>query len=218
MHAADVSILVAGEPLVGKTSTCNRLALVPKEEALRTQRTIMSDELHIAYTYPDGTHMHLKLTDVAGDQTARSLVRLYFRNLHGVLLMCDVSRRSTLDKLRDEWLPAIRQYLVGTLRPEYMLIVNKMDLPPETHEIREDELKVWCREQGVRRYAMSSAVTWSWATNPTPIDRFFLHLVREARMKKPPEEASTGLVLVGAPRTLKEAVTEEITSNCAWCG
>jgi small GTP-binding protein len=210
MSSADVSILVAGEPKVGKTSTCNRLALVPKEEALRTTRTIMSDVIHIVYQYEDGRHMHLKLTDVAGDQTARTLVRVYYRNLHGVLLVCDVTRRATLDKLRDEWLPEIRKFTVGTVEPEYMLIVNKMDLPPETHEIRPEELRAFCETQRIHRYTLSSAETWSWATNPTPIDRFFLHLVKAARMKRPAIPEQSDLVLVGRPET----VLEEVKSNC----
>lgn len=221
MDQYDIHVLVAGDPQVGKTCTCKRLAQVPKEEALNTTRTLMGEALVIKYDWPDSTYMVLKLTDIAGDQHARSLVRLYYRNLDGVLLVCDVTRPETLTSLKEEWLPEIEKYYFhSNQQPQYMLIVNKCDRPETEKKISENDIKLFCKENNIHCYVLSSAATWSWATNPTPIEVFFLDLVQKKRMKRPVEPVGPKRLRLyhGDKQSFKDKAVDEIQANCAFCG
>lgn len=218
----DIHILVAGDPQVGKSWTCGRLALVPKEELLNTTRTVMGEGLKIKYEWPDYAYMVLKLTDIAGDQHARSLVRMYYRNLDGVLLVCDVSRPETLTSLKEEWLKEIEKYYVNGTMPRFMLIVNKCDLPDDQKKITEKDIDLFCQENHIHCHVMSSAMTWSWATNPTPIEEFFLALVQEKRMKRPVVDPAGPSRLRlrrggGDRESFKDKAVDELKSNCAFC-
>jgi len=224
----DARILIAGEPRVGKSTTFKRLGGIPKEEALRSQRTFIQDTLAIRYTYDDGSYMVLELVDIAGDMDAAPLVRPYYSNIDGVLLMCDVTRAATLASLADRWLPEIQRHRTGFgTAPEYMLIVNQCDRPDVDKQIDEKDAVLFCKTHHIRRYTMSSAATWSWATHPNPIEKFFLRLVQACLMRPPPrpEEVRAArhrIRLYHGPqaqagRDDDDDDDSELRSNCVLC-
>lgn len=93
----------------------------------------------------DGKAVKLALWDTVGQEKFHSLVPSYYRGAHGVILVYDVTNRSTFAKL-DMWLNELDTYYSGT-NVVRMLVGNKID---------EDEVEV-SREEGLRfarRHAM----------------------------------------------------------------
>lgn len=217
----DARILIVGDPRVGKSATFRSLMNVPKEEVLNTVRTFSHDIVTIRYEYPDGRYMILEVIDIAGDMDAGLLVRSYFANIDAVLLMCDVTRLATLQSLSKRWLPDIRRWRTGyTKHPHYLLIANKCDKPDTEKVIGPEDMVAFCKEHRIKRYTMSSAKTWSWATHPNPIEKFFLHVVSEVLMRPPPapEEHPRDRIRLyredPAETTFTDKAADELHANC----
>jgi hypothetical protein len=108
-----------------------------------------------------------------------------------------------------------------------MLILNKYDLPDEEKKITESDIVNFCKRNRVKRYVISSAVTWSWATNPTPIEKFFLHVVGQVLLRQRRQVALSPdqqqqqqqplpRIRLKKEETFKEKVKDEMCSNCVF--
>lgn len=224
----DARILIVGDPRVGKSATFRSLMNIPKEEVLNTIRTFSHDIVTIRYEYPDGRYMVLEVIDIAGDMDAAPLVRSYYANIDAVLLMCDVTRPATLQSLHERWLPDIDRWRTGyAKKAHYLLIGNKCDKPDSEKLIAEHDMVAFCKEHRIRWYTLSSAKTWSWATHPNPIEKFFLRVVAEVLMRPPPPpdtHARDHIRLYRADQededeeaTFKDKAADELRNNCILC-
>ncbi len=220
----DARILIVGDPRVGKSATFRSLMNIPKEDVLNTTRTFSHDIITIRYEYPDGRYMSLEVIDIAGDLDAAPLVRSYYTNIDAVLLVCDVTRPATLQSLHTRWLPDIVHLRTGyAKKAHYLLIGNKCDKPDTEKLVSEQDVIAFCKEHRIRRYTMSSAKTWSWATHPNPIEKFFLRVVAEVLMRPPPPPEAHGRDRIrlyredAAEETFKDKAVDELRNNCILC-
>jgi small GTP-binding protein len=86
----------------------------------------------------DGREIILDVTDTAGEERYRSLLPIYFRDAHIVVMVFDRSSRESFDAL-PEWNKFVRDICQVTR----VLVANKCDLPSavdvsEIDEMRED--------------------------------------------------------------------------------
>ncbi|XP_052774262.1 uncharacterized protein LOC128212912 [Mya arenaria] len=81
-------------------------------------------------TNVDGVSVLLRIYDSMGQADMRTVVRSVYRDAHGILLVFDFSRKSTLDQAK-EWLKMIEETCPE--RPEMILVGNKADLD-ENHD------------------------------------------------------------------------------------
>lgn len=102
--------------------------------------------------------MKLQLWDTAGQERFRSLTRSYYRGSAGVVLVFDLSDRTTLWGLKD-FIMDVRALCYD---PVLILVGNKLDLVEEvdpTALVRDDEVKEFMKQMELEnvKYIMTSA-------------------------------------------------------------
>ncbi len=121
-------ICLVGEPAVGKTSTIRRYVLHRFDDPyLPTLRARFSKK-QTPLDLPErglAVDMHMVIWDIMGDKGFRQLLKeAYFYGAQGILAVCDITRRSTLEDLTSWWETVSET--VGEI--PWVLVVNKIDL------------------------------------------------------------------------------------------
>lgn len=194
-----VRVILVGSSGVGKTTVTQRLR---GEAADATLPTIGIN--FVFYDLPDGTLC--QIFDMAGNSDATGWATPNFaRNVDGVLLMYDVTRRATFDALRTTWLPYLLRHAplhasCQWLKGPVLVVGNKMDLvrryergeraaagranAPAPRAVSREELAALVTEYNLAFGVEASALTWSPEEDQTPFDALF-KMVLENR---PPQE------------------------------
>ncbi|XP_044277326.1 ras-related protein Rab-2B isoform X8 [Varanus komodoensis] len=87
----------------------------------------------------------LQIWDTAGQESFRSITRSYYRGAAGALLVYDITRRETFNRLHS-WLEDARQH--SSSHMVIMLIGNKSDLESR-RAVRKEEGEAFAREHGM---------------------------------------------------------------------
>ncbi|XP_074551579.1 ras-related protein Rab-33B-like [Halichoeres trimaculatus] len=117
-------VLVIGDSGVGKTCLTHRLCA--GEFPSRVEATIGVDFREKVLDI-DGEKIKLQLWDTAGQERFRkSMVQHYYRNVHAVLFIYDVTRPTSFSGLT-AWVEECRQNSLGQEIPRF-LVGNKSDL------------------------------------------------------------------------------------------
>nr|XP_046259202.1 ras-related protein Rab-33B-like [Scatophagus argus] len=117
-------VLVIGDSGVGKTCLTHRLCA--GEFPLRVEATIGVD-FRDRVLEIDGEKIKLQLWDTAGQERFRkSMVQHYYRNVHAVLFIYDVTSPASFSGLTS-WVEECRQNSLGQEIPRF-LVGNKSDL------------------------------------------------------------------------------------------
>jgi len=123
-----------GEPGVGKTSLILRFVKsVYGDEYLKTVGTnVYSKKVSVI-----DSEMKLIIHDVMGDSGFQSVREIAFKESTGAIAVADCTRKDTLYKLVDDWLPKYRKSAFDNA--PILLALNKTDL--EEQEITRDEIE-----------------------------------------------------------------------------
>jgi len=130
-----VKLLIIGESGVGKSSLMLRFT----EDDFDSDQTItIGVDFKTKIVNIDGSNVKLAIWDTAGQERFRTLTPSYYRDAQGAILVYDVTKRSTLQKL-ETWLNELEIY--GT-KPDMakMVVGNKID-SPNRELTREDGFK-----------------------------------------------------------------------------
>ncbi len=124
-------VVVIGDPAVGKTSLIKRFVQdVFDDRYLNTiGAKVMKKELGV--NRPDtGEIVDLKLIlwDIAGQETYEIVKKAYYRGASGAIVVCDSTRKETMDDLH-RWIENL--FDVTDVIP-LIIIINKIDLDEET--------------------------------------------------------------------------------------
>ena len=130
-------VVVIGDGAVGKTSLIKRFVQdVFDDRYLSTiGAKVMKKELGV--NRPDtGEIVDLKLIlwDIAGQETFDTVKKAYYRGASGAIVVCDATRRETMDDLH-RWIENL--FDVSDVIP-MVIIVNKVDLEDEAKFSAED--------------------------------------------------------------------------------
>jgi small GTP-binding protein len=128
-------VIVVGDVLVGKTSF---VARVTEGRFISEHKTTIGVDFAVKpIKCKDNTTVRLALWDIGGQETFRALMPQYARGSSGIIIVCDVTRRTTIDSVR-AWKSAADKVLVDY--PPCILLVNKFDLPKHIHVVSENEI------------------------------------------------------------------------------
>lgn len=94
-----LKILLAGDSRVGKTSFFNK---IQKNEYFLSKSTIGVDFTTLYYIFDD-KHIKVNMWDTSGKTRFHTIIRTYFRDICGLILMFDVTKPETFTHLND-WL------------------------------------------------------------------------------------------------------------------
>lgn len=119
-----VELIIVGDTGVGKTSILHQFV----NEDFRVHNIKPTIGVALYRTYFDMAEKRVELWDTSGEERFFSVTPNYYRRAHGVLLVYDITRRKTKERL-NHWLYEIRQHCRED--PVIILIGNKNDLNSE---------------------------------------------------------------------------------------
>jgi small GTP-binding protein len=115
--------VLIGDSAVGKTSIYRRLDTNTFDP--QHIQTVGGSYIRLPLELADGTRTELGLWDTAGQEKYRGIVPLYFQNASIILLVFDVTDRTTFQNI-DRWVELTRER--ADLNVHLILAGNKVDL------------------------------------------------------------------------------------------
>ena len=120
-----VQLIIVGESCVGKTSLLYKYTQGTfREQYLST----IGLEYFTSEENVNGINVKVKIWDTAGQEEYKSLTKNYFHNSDGIVVVYDVSLKSSFDKVQ-EWINSIQEY--SDKNVQIVLVGNKIDLERE---------------------------------------------------------------------------------------
>lgn len=128
----------------------------------------------------DDTKVKLQIWDTAGQERFRSVTHAYYRDAHALLLLYDVTNKTSFDNTR-AWLGEINEYAQDDV--VIMLIGNKADVAAE-RQIKYEDGDRLAKEYGVTFMETSAKTGMN-------VELSFMAVARDLlfRMTKQPDEA-----------------------------
>lgn len=117
-----IKIVLIGEADVGKTSLMSQFISNTFED--RVQPTIGCD-IQCKTMVVENRKVDVQLWDTAGTERFQTMLPLYYRGCHGAILVYDVTRKNTFNKLRN-WLAELDSNLTND-NAVVMIVGNKID-------------------------------------------------------------------------------------------
>ena len=118
-------IVLSGDSTVGKTSLLTRF--IEGKFCEFNKCTICDDFKTILIKIDQTTTAKLTIWDTAGQEKYRALTRNYFKDAHGIVLLYDVTNKSSFISL-NKWLDDINENILRE-NVSIILVGNKIDLP-----------------------------------------------------------------------------------------
>eukprot|EP00056_Hartaetosiga_gracilis_P014836 m.241016 g.241016 ORF g.241016 m.241016 type:complete len:201 (-) comp17217_c0_seq1:30-632(-) len=131
-----VKLILVGDQSVGKTNLMMRFS---EDKFFQSHAPTIGIDFKVKGREYDGEKVKVQIWDTAGQERFRSIATNYFRNIHGVVLVFDVTNRSSFDGVK-KWIATVRH----NCDHEYDLIVvgNKCDLADERVVTTEEAQKL----------------------------------------------------------------------------
>jgi small GTP-binding protein len=119
-------ILLIGDAAVGKTSLIRRLVVdIFDDKYITTIGTKITVKDMQVTVEDEMIYLKFQIWDILGQKGYTKLYNASFKGAHGVLFVCDLTRRETLDSLGNYWIPQVRE-VIGTM--PFIILANKSDL------------------------------------------------------------------------------------------
>ncbi|GIL62852.1 hypothetical protein Vafri_17071 [Volvox africanus] len=148
-----IKLVIVGSAGVGKTCLIRRLFTDQFHQ--ETVATIGCAFHYKRYTF-DNKDFGVTLWDTAGAERFRALTANYYRGAQCVVLVYDVTQRSTLDAIAEQWLPDFNLHC--TFRDAVKMVIgNKIDMV-DARVVTPEEGAAFAREHGCM-YMETSART-----------------------------------------------------------
>jgi small GTP-binding protein len=127
-------VILLGNTAVGKSSLLNRYTRQVFAEEY--DATIGVEFGSRTVTLQGGVPVKLMIWDTAGQESFRSIIRTYYRNVGTVFLVFDLTDKKSLHDLRS-WIVEAREHTEeGTA---YILVGNKKDMDSKSHQVSKED-------------------------------------------------------------------------------
>ena len=127
-----IKIMIIGESLVGKTALITKYT---KNIFGGTYLMTVGIDFQDKFININGKKIRIEIWDTAGQERFRNIAKNYFQSSDGFLLVYDITKKSSFEKL-DFWNEQIN--LNAPKNTKYILIGNKKDLNNEREVSKED--------------------------------------------------------------------------------
>jgi len=148
-------VLIIGDSAVGKSSLIARY--VAKKFEANYLTTLGVDFALKTLTAADGQPIRLHLWDIAGQERFGQLLRVYYKNANACMVVCDVTRKQTLDNV-SQWKRELDDKVThpdGGPLPA-ILLVNKCDMK-EARKVSTEDIERVAKEYGFLAWREVSA-------------------------------------------------------------
>ena len=150
IEITSIKVGLLGDGKVGKSAICNAFTGVDfMNEAIST---IGFEKFEKKLKMDDGKEIKLVLWDTAGQERFRSAAFKTIRSVQGIALVFDVTFRDSFDNV-EKWLDDIKDNLDN---PSLVLLGNKIDLPKDQWQVKQDEIDELCKQKKLQFFATSA--------------------------------------------------------------
>ena len=143
-------VILVGDSGVGKTCL---LSMYVKGVIEQTIPTIAVEFCTKEIELYDGTKIKVQLWDTAGQERFKSLAMTYYRKAYGILLLFDVTKRSSFNACKN-YLEEVR--INSDKKCVIYLVGNKIDLENE-RQITKEEAEDFAKKENIK-YIETSAI------------------------------------------------------------
>ncbi|XP_077298111.1 RAS oncogene family member Rab19 [Arctopsyche grandis] len=193
-------VVVIGECGTGKTCLVQRLKSGNFVE--RHSNTIGVD-FSMKTLLVDGKRVKLQIWDTAGQERFRTITQSYYRSANGVIIVYDVTKRSSFLSLQ-RWIDEVRRYTSTTAL--LLLVGNKCDLTSQ-REVEFAEAEAMCRYVPEIMFVMETS-----AKDNTNVEDAFMCLATELKRRQENSQVQNS---DESPITLGSS---SAISKCSPCG
>lgn len=144
-------MLLVGDPSVGKSSLLLRFI---DDVYTGDYATTIGVDFKTRTTNIGHTRVKLQIWDTAGHERFRAITSGYYRGAHGVIIVYDVTLRTTFEHI-EYWLDEVNKF--APVEVSKLLIGNKCDLEEE-RQVAVDEAERYADELGIN-YVETSALS-----------------------------------------------------------
>ncbi|XP_020713873.1 ras and EF-hand domain-containing protein isoform X1 [Ceratitis capitata] len=137
-------VIMLGDSGVGKT--CILIRFYDGKYMPHYYITTVGIDFRNKIVVVDGTRVKLQIWDTAGQERFRSVTHAYYRDAHALLLLYDVTNKTTYDNIR-AWLGEIREYAQDDV--VIVLIGNKADCSNSERQVKREDGERLAREHNV---------------------------------------------------------------------
>lgn len=146
-------LILIGDSTVGKSSLLRQF----KEGTYFQDVSLtVGVDFHAKIVHLKGQPVKLQLWDTAGQDRFRAIVKAYYRNAVGGLLVFDITNRESFAHL-NEWLEDAKKNADRSREPVFLLVGNKSDQDKHREVLKEEGLR-YAREHNME-YIETSART-----------------------------------------------------------
>lgn len=130
----EFKVLLIGDMGVGKSCLLRRFQN-PHYNVMMTTSTVGVEIDNEVFKY-GSKFVHMQVVDTAGQEQFFSVQAMYFRAVHGIFLVCDVTRPETFQSL-SRWIEQARKYCTES-NAQMLVVGNKMDQVKDRKILFED--------------------------------------------------------------------------------
>lgn len=142
-------IIVIGNSGSGKSSLCSKLSTgkIPYHYDTTIGVEFFSKLVNINIDNIDKV-FKIHMWDTAGQEAFRSIIKSYYRDIGGVFLVCDITKRRSFNDLK-YWMEELKENGPFEHKPDIILLVNKTDVDKSRYEIGINEINKFCSENNI---------------------------------------------------------------------
>ena len=144
-----IKIMIIGESLVGKTALITRYT---KNTYGGAYLSTVGIDFQDKFLNINGKQIRIEIWDTAGQERFRNIAKNYFQSSNGFLLVYDITKKTTFEKL-DFWNEQIN--LNAPKNTKYILIGNKIDLEKE-REVQKVDGENFAQKNNIQFYETSA--------------------------------------------------------------
>ena len=146
-------VLLLGDGAVGKTSLIRKFVTDKFSDDYITTIGTKITKKDLRYTIQDEElTLTLMIWDILGQKGYKSIQSSSYRGAEGAMLVCDLTRKETLDSMKDYWIPELQKVTGGV---PMIFVGNKCDLIDE-RQISEDELAGTAQQYSSQSFVASA--------------------------------------------------------------
>jgi len=172
-------IILIGDSGVGKSNIVMRYTKNQFNAELTTTTGVENQTKTVTI---GNQKIRVQLWDLAGQERYRSMAKAYYRGTHGVLLVLDVTKKSSFDNLIF-WLNEVTEY--SNTDMTIMLLANKTDISNE-QAVPSNELREFAKKNNLFYEEVS-------AKDGTNIEKAFTILIEEIYRKIQKKQAQSAV-------------------------
>jgi Ras-related protein Rab-2A len=161
-HDSLFKIIIIGDSGIGKSCVLKRLV---ENEFKDDHDVTVGVEFGSYLVRVQDKVLKLQIWDTAGQESFRSITKIFYRGAHAAILAYSVGRRDSFDSLND-WLKEIKNSCAPDV--QVFLIGNKSDLNPMQREVTIEEALEFQKKHSILYFTETSAKSGD------NIDRLFL--------------------------------------------